>query len=317
MTNQKTALILGATGSIGGQVARTLCEKGWHVRAMHRTKHGIENGIEWVIGDANNEEDVLNASKNAHLIFHGVNPPNYQNWEILPEKMLDNTIKAAKHNKNIIAFPANVYNFGTEIGVNINEDSPQNPYTKKGKVRAKLENSLLEASHEGVQIILLRMGDFFGPDCNSSWLTEGMIKKGQYINSIACPSKSADTKHEWAYLPDAGLAFCELIERSSELPKFAIFNFSSHYCSVNEIAASIAKAQKIDKINVTKVPWLLFKILSPFVKIMGEINEMRYLWDIPQKLNADKLNKFLASIKITTLDEAIKATLISNKNIQN
>lgn len=315
MKNQKTILVLGATGSIGGQITKKLLESGWKVRAMHRSKQGMENGIEWVIGNAINEADVLNASKNVSVIFHGLNPRNYQNWETLPEIMLNNTIEAAKQNNAIIAFPANIYNFNPDNGVYINENSPQTPNTKKGKIRVRLEKILMAASYEGVQTILLRMGDFFGGNSNSSWLTEGMIKKGKPVISIASPSNNADTKHEWAYLPDAAAAFCKLIERADELPKFASFNFSSHYCSVNEIAASIAKAQKIEKIKVTKVPWFLFQILSPFVKIMGEILEMRYLWNIPQKLNALKLKEFLGEIITTPLDDAIKTTLKSNKNI--
>ena len=36
MTNQQTALVLGATGGIGGEVARLLVKRGWAVKALHR-----------------------------------------------------------------------------------------------------------------------------------------------------------------------------------------------------------------------------------------------------------------------------------------
>jgi NAD(P)-dependent dehydrogenase (short-subunit alcohol dehydrogenase family) len=36
MAQQKTALVLGATGGIGGELARTLVAHGWQVMAMAR-----------------------------------------------------------------------------------------------------------------------------------------------------------------------------------------------------------------------------------------------------------------------------------------
>ena len=36
MTDTRTALVLGATGSIGGEVARQLAAHGWKVRALQR-----------------------------------------------------------------------------------------------------------------------------------------------------------------------------------------------------------------------------------------------------------------------------------------
>ncbi|MGD8690678.1 MAG: NmrA family NAD(P)-binding protein, partial [Gammaproteobacteria bacterium] len=35
MTHERTALVLGATGNIGGEVARRLAARGWTVRALH------------------------------------------------------------------------------------------------------------------------------------------------------------------------------------------------------------------------------------------------------------------------------------------
>ncbi len=34
MAQQQTVLVLGATGSIGGEVVRQLCDAGWQVRGL-------------------------------------------------------------------------------------------------------------------------------------------------------------------------------------------------------------------------------------------------------------------------------------------
>ena len=61
---EKLALVLGATGGIGGEVARRLVAAGWRVRAMHRdpaSRRG-DARFEWVKGDAMNRADVTAAA---------------------------------------------------------------------------------------------------------------------------------------------------------------------------------------------------------------------------------------------------------------
>ncbi len=49
------ALVLGASGGIGGEVARLLVARGWQVRALNRApKQG--DGLQWLVGDAMNRE---------------------------------------------------------------------------------------------------------------------------------------------------------------------------------------------------------------------------------------------------------------------
>ena len=62
---QAIALVLGATGSIGGEVARQLAARGWKVRALHRnaaTLQERDDRFEWLKGDAMIREDVIAAA---------------------------------------------------------------------------------------------------------------------------------------------------------------------------------------------------------------------------------------------------------------
>ena len=59
MGNTNTVLVLGATGGIGGELARQLSHGGWSVRALQRRgAQPIEtrNGIRWFRGDAFNPQ---------------------------------------------------------------------------------------------------------------------------------------------------------------------------------------------------------------------------------------------------------------------
>src|SRR3954470_17425024 len=66
MSGSKTVLVLGATGGIGGELARQLRDAGWEVWAMKRgAAQAVErgDGLTWVRGDALNRQDVLDAAK--------------------------------------------------------------------------------------------------------------------------------------------------------------------------------------------------------------------------------------------------------------
>src|SRR5262245_14755141 len=101
MTETRTALVLGATGGIGGEVARALLQKGWRVRGLHRqperaARRASHLGlVQWVAGDAMRSEDVLAAAHGVDVIVHGVNPPGYRNWRGLALPMLECSIAAA------------------------------------------------------------------------------------------------------------------------------------------------------------------------------------------------------------------------------
>src|SRR6478609_3956936 len=98
----KTALIIGATGGIGSEVARTLLERGYRVRALHRdpeqarARMSALGEVEWLKGDAMNPEDAVRASAGVSVVVHAANPLGYRNWQGLVLPMLESSIAAAR-----------------------------------------------------------------------------------------------------------------------------------------------------------------------------------------------------------------------------
>jgi uncharacterized protein YbjT (DUF2867 family) len=83
MQTSRTALVLGATGGAGYEIARALRRRGWQIRALsRRPDHGrsLLPAADWLEGDAMHASDVAAAAINADLIVHAVNPPGYRNW---------------------------------------------------------------------------------------------------------------------------------------------------------------------------------------------------------------------------------------------
>src|SRR4051794_23906828 len=107
---ERTALVIGATGGIGGETAVALLARGWKVRALHRrpaeaAKDSVDARIEWVKGDAMDAASVLAAARDVSVIVHGANPPGYRNWKGLAMPMLESTIAAARAVGARVVFP--------------------------------------------------------------------------------------------------------------------------------------------------------------------------------------------------------------------
>ena len=314
MTSNKTALVLGATGGIGGEVAATLLKHGWTVRALNRNpaKAGGTSAIQWIQGDAMNRRDVTEAARDVSLIVHAVNPPGYQNWGQLVLPMIENTIAAAKAAGARILLPGTIYNYGPDVFPVLRESSPQNPRTKKGAIRAEMERRLREAAdRDGVRVLIVRAGDFFGPRAaGNNWFSQGLVKPGKPVKVITYPGKTA-AGHAWAYLPDLAETMVRLAEQEKRLGTFELFHFGGQWdADGTAMVNAIRRASGQPQAPVKKFPWALARLASPFVPLFREVLEMRYLWNEPLRLDNSRLVDFLGDEPHTPLDVAARNTLI-------
>ena len=309
----KTALVLGATGGIGGEVARQLVRAGWQVRGLRRTEGAAgKDGLTWFSGDAMNRQDVLRAAAGVDVIVHAVNPPGYQRWAELVLPMLDNTIAAAQANGARIVLPGTVYNFGPDVFPVILEGAAQNPQTRKGQIRAEMERRLQAASSRGARVLIVRAGDFFGPRSGNNWLAQGLIKTGKPVKRISNPSRPG-ASHQWAYLPDVAQTMVRLLQKEADLAAFASYHFAGFQdADGTQFASAIQRvvaAQTGVKPGISQFPWWLIRVASPFVAVFKEMLEMRYLWEQSIRMDNHQLLAELGQEPHTPIDEAIKASL--------
>jgi nucleoside-diphosphate-sugar epimerase len=311
MTSDRIALVLGATGGIGGETALALARHGWKIRALSRNGKNTADaeGWDWIQGDALNRASIVAAADGVDAIIHAVNPPGYRNWATLVVPMIENTIAAAKASGARILLPGTIYNYGPDAFPVLREDSPQHATTHKGTIRIELEKRMQDAVVDGVRSLIVRFGDFFGPKSGQSWFSQGMIKPNQPVTSITYPG-SKGTGHDWTYLPDAAETFALLMDREAELEPFARYHFRGHWdADGTEMIAAIGKAVGKTSIPVSGLPWFIFKLASPFNETMRELAATRPLWQTPIQLDNTRLVRFLGREPHTPLAAAVENTL--------
>ncbi|WP_296952831.1 NAD-dependent epimerase/dehydratase family protein [uncultured Massilia sp.] len=323
-----TALVLGATGGIGGAVARRLLRGGWAVRALRRAGPGVAPGvaphmtpqpapaagdIAWMQGDAMDAAAVARAAAGCDVIVHAVNPPGYSRWAQLVLPMLRNAIAAAENEGALLVVPGSFYNFGPDAFPLIAEEAPQHPLTRKGRVRVQADEALRACAARGrARVLTVRAGDYFGPGAGNNWFGQGLVKPGRPVTRILVPNDPG-VGHQWAYLPDVAETMAALIARRAGLAPFAAFHMAGHWDPDGAtLARAIADAvrRRGGALPATRrFPWWAAMLAAPFDVTMREVLEMRYLWRTPLRLDNRKLVALLGAEPHTPLERAVECTL--------
>ncbi|MCP4184544.1 MAG: NmrA family NAD(P)-binding protein [Hyphomicrobiales bacterium] len=304
----KKIAVFGANGNIGNHAVRAFCKAGWQVRAI--TRNGQFNhaqGIETASANAMDKAQVISATRGCGYIINCVNPP-YPKWQDMCMPIAVNMITAAAQHKAVHLFPANVYNYGTQIPAKITNETPMRPDTKKGHIRLDMELLFEQfAVEKNVQTLILRAGDFFGGSHSQSSWFDTVVTKSLAKGKITYPGPM-NVVHSWAYLPDMAQAFVKIAEQSNELSNFEPFLFKGHAITGNELKAAIE--QVIEKsCKLSGLPWPLLRFAGLFSPMMREISEMSYLWHSPHQMGDRKLQQTIRNVEHTPLVQAVFQSL--------
>jgi nucleoside-diphosphate-sugar epimerase len=280
----QTVLILGGKGKIGSHAAAAFWNAGWQVKLYARGT------------------DMAQAAQGADVIVNGLNPPNYHNWAQLIPQITAQVIGAAKASGATVIIPGNVYNYEGVSG-EWSEQTPQRPQTRKGKIRARMEQDYAES---GVQTIILRAGNFIDPDHNrdimSLFLMSGIAK-----GKLTAPG-AKDIVTTYCYLPDWAQAAVGLAEKRTDLAKFEDIPFPGHAFSIEELRQTVQQAVG-RTVRLSVFPWWLMALAGPFWELARELHEMRYLWNTSHTLSGAKLARLLPDFQPTDLRTVMLAGL--------
>ena len=298
----KTALVIGINGNFGLEMALALKAQGWNIRALIREAKKAPSWLEAdqvVIGDAMDLTAVSAVAAHCDLIVYAANPPYYR-WHELAMKMLEPTVTVAERLGLRILFPGNVYNFAPQSKL-INEQTAMQPPTDKGVIRQQMEDRLKLASTRGAKVTIIRAGDFIGPNTHFSWL-DIILKQRRKSMTLSIPHNDAHV-HFWSYLPDLCANTAKLIEQPQD--DFEVYHDAGLSLSSRDWQQAFAANHT--EVRIKKLPWWLFKAVSPFSPLLKEVLKMRYLWQKPVVLDGQRLETVLGpEMQRTSLPEILQ-----------
>jgi nucleoside-diphosphate-sugar epimerase len=297
-------LVLGAAGRLGHAAAMAFRDAGWDVKGLVRPGAAwrAPTGVEVV--EAKERPAAVEAANGSDIVLHALNPP-YTDWAQHALPLTYTAIECAETAGATLMFPGNVYNFGAGMPAVLDEATPMQPTSRKGRLRVEIEERMREASERGMRTIILRAGDFFGRG-RGSWF-DLVITKNLQQGRITYPGP-LEVVHAWAYLPDLVEAMVGLAAIRDGFGAFESFGFPGHAVRGREFVGAIAKAAR-RQFRVKQLNWWMMRTFGRITAMGRELAEIGYLWQVPHRISGDRLAAALGKVPQTPLDLAVAQSL--------
>jgi nucleoside-diphosphate-sugar epimerase len=301
MSNQEFHLVLGA-GQIGPLVAERLVAKGHRVRIARRTAAptGIA-GVENISLDVRDADAVARAAEGATTVYNCVNPLYFQwNELLLPmtRGIVDGTAKAAAR---LVALDC-LYMYGDTTLMN--ERTPMAPVSKKGALRVKSAQYMLEANARGaLSVSIGRAADFIGPRAPQSMFGDRFFER-VFANKSVEVFGDVDQLHSYSYTADVADGLVALGARSNAggIWMLPVQPAESTRMLVDRFSRALGRP-----IKTIQIPNFVFRAIGVFDPVMRELAEMTYQWKQPYVVDDAKFRATFGLVA-TPWDESIGET---------
>lgn len=267
--------ILGSTGVIGTELAKSLTQYTDKIRLVSRNPKSVNSTDQLVIADLTNPEQVLNAVEGSDVVYLTAGLQYKINiWQTQWPIIMKNVISACKTHKAKLVFFDNVYAYGLVKGW-MKEDTLVNPVSKKGEVRAQIAQMIMNEVERGsLDAMIARAADFYGPNTPLSFATVTVFqnlnrgKKAQWFID-------ANKKHSMTYTPDAGKATAILGNSSSAYNQIWHLPTDKNALTGKEFIELTAKAFGVEPRYTVLKKWMI-QVVGTFIPVVKESIEMLY-----------------------------------------
>jgi nucleoside-diphosphate-sugar epimerase len=307
--------ILGAGGAISSELAKRLAERGQAFRLVSRRARATPAGSkapEVVAADATDQEQTIRAVAGSSLVYLLVGVKyDHRVWGELWPRIMANAIEACKHAGAKLIFFDNVYMYG-RVGGPMTEETPFNPSSKKGEVRALIARMLMEAWKSGsITALIARAADFYGPGARTgipNVMIFDLLARGRKAMWFA----DCDVPHSFTYTPDAAESLARLGETETAWNQTWHVPTAPHPPTGREFVAMAAKEFGA-RPKCRVVGSLTMRAVGLFNTEVGELREMVYQYDSPYVFDSSKYAKAFGFAG-TPYAEGIHATAEAVKN---
>jgi nucleoside-diphosphate-sugar epimerase len=207
--------ILGAGGAIGTELVKEFARTGQSVRLVSRNPKPIQGATETISADISDLNQTIRAVSGSSIVYLLVGLKyDLRVWHELWPRIMSNAIEACKRANAKLIFFDNVYMYGKVSGP-MTEETPFNPCSKKGQVRAQIATTLLNEIKAGkLSALIARSADFYGPDARTSVANILVFEK--FAKGATASWLVNDTvPHSYTFTPDAARSLTMLAANES------------------------------------------------------------------------------------------------------
>ena len=283
--------ILGANGAVGRELSRALNARALRLRQVSRHPQREFPSDEIIVADLTNAASTAAAIAGSDVVYltAGVSYSTAA-WQADWPRIMANVIDGCERSGAALVFFDNVYAYG-EVAGTMTEETPFNPCSHKGELRARIATTLLDAIRsKRVNAMIVRSPDFYCPSepgCTTGLLNAivfDRLRAGRAPQWLGNP----DAPHSFSYTPDLGRSLALLSTNA------AAFGQTWHVLTTPEqlsgrelvhLAAGIADVQA----KLQNAPRWMIRMLGLFQPMMREQVEMMYQYEQPYIFNSTKL----------------------------
>lgn len=302
--------ILGSGGVIGYELARSLMAYTDRIRLVSRNPVKVQATDELFPCDLLDRQGVERAVSGSSVAYLMAGLPYaLKVWQEQWPVVMRNVIDACKiHNTKLVFFD-NVYMIDIGSIGHITEESPVNPPSKKGKVRAEIDRMILQEVEKGqLQAIIARSADFYGPNITAptSVLLELVYKnflKGSPANWFC----SLDKKHSFTYTQDAGRATAILGNDASAYNQVWNLPTAADPLTGREWIDLFAREMGIKPKRMVATRFMV-RFMGLFMPVMRELGEMLYQYDRDYVFDSSKFERAY-NFQPTSYQDGVRAVV--------
>lgn len=296
--------ILGAGGSVANALTRELLKSNETIRLVSRKPvNNSGKNLDWKKGDLLNYNELREAVEGSSVIYLTAGLVyDKKIWAAQWPVIMQNMINLTKETGARFIFFDNVYMYGLVNGP-MKEDTPYNPSSKKGEIRAKIATLLMDEAKAGnIKATIARGADFYGTDNNNGFLDVMVLsnfakkQKAQWLGDV-------NKLHNFSYIPDMGKGMFLLGQNPSSdnqiwhMPTATAITGKQFIEMTAKIYGTDPKYFAINK--------LMMQGYGLFNKIVGEMVEMYYQYDHDYIFDSSKFEKAF-NVKPTSYAEGVK-----------
>jgi len=298
--------ILGSSGIIGTELAKNLTQYTDKIRLVSRSPKQVNPTDETMSADLINAEQVNEAVRGSEVVYLTVGLPyKLSVWEKYWPIIMTNVIDACKQHGAKLVFFDNVYMYGKVDGW-MTEETPMNPRSKKGEIRARIARQLMDEVGKGnIKALIARSADFYGPHATNTFVYSMIfekLKNGKKANWLV----NDKVKHSHTYTPDAGKATALLGNTENAYNQIWHLPTDKNVLTGKQFIEKVAEAYHVKPKYAVMSKWMM-KMAGLFNPLAKESIEMLYQNEYDYLFDSTKFEKafFKATSYLTGIAEVV------------